>query len=60
MNQPLDSNPTKFEVRVNGRTVGNATSRAAADLILSQLTESERQVAQIVPVASNGNAVLLG
>jgi hypothetical protein len=60
MTYPLDSTPTKYQVKVAGRVVGEAFSRAQADLIVSQLSESEKTQAVVVPVASNGNQVLLG
>lgn len=60
MTQPLDSNPTKYQVRVAGRVVGEAFSRAQADIIVSQLPENEKAKAIIETVASNGNQVLLG
>ena len=60
MTHPLDSTPTKYQVKVAGRVVGEAFSRAQADLIVNQLSESEKTQAVVVPVASNGNHVLLG
>ncbi len=60
MNLPLEATPTKFQVKIGERVIGEASSRGAVDLILNRLTESERSQAQVVPVASNGNAVLLG
>lgn len=60
MTTPLDSNPTRFQVKVGGRIIGEAASRAGADIILSQLSEGEKAQAVIVPVAGNGNQFLLG
>lgn len=60
MTHPLDSTPTKYQVKVADRVIGEAFSRAQADLIVSQLSEIEKTKAVIVPVASNGNQVLLG
>lgn len=60
MNQPLEAVPTKYQVKVGSRIVGTAYSRTAADLIIEQLTESEKSQAVIVPVAADGNQLLLG
>jgi len=60
MNNTLDSTPTKFQVKIGNRIVGEAFSRAQADIIVNQLSENEKIQAVIVPVASNGNQVLLG
>lgn len=60
MTQPLDSTPTKYQVKVAGRIVGEAFSRAQADIIVSQLSEADKAKAIIETVASNGNQVLLG
>lgn len=60
MTQPLDTNPTKYQVKVGSRVIAEAFTRVQADLILSTLPESEKVIAAIVPVASNGNQVLLG
>lgn len=55
----LDSSTTKFQVKVSGRVVAETTSRAAADVIVSQLSESERPNAVVIPVVGS-NQVLLG
>ena len=60
MTHTLDSTPTTYQVKIAGRIVGEAHSRTAADIIISQLSESDKAKAVIVPVASNGNQVLLG
>lgn len=60
MTQPLDSTPTKYQVKVAGRVIGEAFSRAQADIIVSQLSESEKVHAVVVPVSSDGNQFLLG
>jgi hypothetical protein len=60
MTQNLNNPTTKYQVKVNGRIVGEATSRTAADIIKSQLSESDKAVAVIETVASDGNQVLLG
>ena len=56
----LTDNQTKYQVRVNGRVIGEAFSRTAAEVLIGQLTESERAGASIIPVASDGKQVLLG
>lgn len=60
MTQPLDSTPTKYQITVAGKVIGEAFSRAQADIILNTLSESDKAMASIVPVVSNGNQVLLG
>ncbi len=60
MTKVLDENPTKFQVVIGARIIGEATTRSAADLIISRLSESEQAQAVVVPIVSNGNQVLLG
>lgn len=60
MNTPLTETPTKYQVKVGSRIVGEALSRPAADVIFSQLSEGDKAQATIVPVASDGKQVLLG
>ncbi len=56
----LSTASTKFQVKVGNRVVSEEFSRFAAEVALSNLSESERANASIVPVAANGNTVLLG
>jgi hypothetical protein len=61
MNTNIDYVPTKFLIRLNnGKIVGEATSRASADMILNQLTESDRKIASVIPITITGDEVLLG
>lgn len=61
MHNPLDESNTKYRVTVGGRVISEGlTSRHAAELVISGLTEEERLKAQIVPVSSNGNQILFG
>ncbi|QDJ96351.1 hypothetical protein Xoosp13_164 [Xanthomonas phage Xoo-sp13] len=60
MTYPLSENPTKYQVRVSGKLIGEVPSRLAAEILLGTLTESEKSQASIVPVSDSGNQVLLG
>lgn len=53
--------PTLWAVRVAGRTVAsNLTSRQVAEGIVFSLPAEQRQLAEVVPVASDGRQVLFG
>lgn len=60
MNIPLNDSPTKYQVKVGSRIVGEALSRTAADILISQLSESEKLQASIIPITADGKQVLLG
>lgn len=53
--------PTLFNVVVNGeKRASNLPSYNIAESFLMTLTETERQVAVIVPVTSSGQQILFG
>jgi len=56
-----DQNTVKYVVRVNGAEVSpRYTTPQAADAALQLLSEEHRAIAEVVPVTSNGNELLLG
>lgn len=53
--------PTLWAVRVNGQTVAtNLISRQIAEGIVFALPPDQRQLAEVIPVASDGRQVLFG
>lgn len=58
----LNENQTemKFVVKVNGQARTAALPRTLAEAAIQNLPESERALAQLVPVTDNGQELLLG
>ena len=56
-----DQSAIFYVVRVNGQDKsGKLTSQMLAEMAKSKLTEEEQMIAEVVPVNSNGQQLLLG
>jgi hypothetical protein len=55
-----NNNEMKFVIKVNGQVRTKPLLRTLAETALQNLPEDERVVAEIVPVTSSGQELLLG
>lgn len=60
MQQSLNEDEIKYKVMVGNKVISESLSRTGADIIFNQLSEDDRRRASIIPIATNGNQVLLG
>lgn len=51
--------PMKFVVKVNGQARTSALPQSLAEAAIQNLPEAERAIAQLVPVTSTGQELLL-
>lgn len=60
MSDFLDTNNTKYQIRIGNRILAEATSKTAIDILLNQLSEHDKMHAVVIPVDVDGRQVLLG
>lgn len=60
MEKSLSNEEVKYKVVVGSKVISESLSKTGADIVYNQLCEEDRRRASIVPIATNGNEVLLG
>ena len=50
----------KYQVVVNGSVLAERSSKHLAESFISQLTTEQQNIANIVPITSDGKQILLG
>ncbi len=57
----MDTPEIKYQIHISGRALSESfTTKVAADLAFSKLSEDDRRIAIIVPITDGGRQVILG
>jgi len=60
MNLISENENIKYQVKLNGKVLTEAPSKALAEQFIMTLVENQRHNAQIVPITEGGKQILFG